>query len=388
MKSIMNNLFCFGRMDCAQDVLQITEEEGTYSLFDVAESEIFFEKDMKCPVPGCNVQSLFPTQAKFLRHWEERHVSQTVKHECIVKTCRQLCSRKSDMKHHLKQKHRESDDVRIGELLKKCPRRVVETTNYIDPIFYSYNGRKAQASQPKPTEKPVFIQLTTPEVEPSPIVKSVVIPVNTAATSLTSPPPPTPTAAMPQNSTTSTATTYTESPMVTDVFFPVHEVNEDNTDFTVHLSEKAKLSVEEYRARSKPFTPILSATAVAMQTENTVRNVVQMPTLPVLPMFSNKMDKETQTRVMDMAVDDLYLPPIPNTIPELEEFLRYLCNTLDRIGRVRESAKQQLEKLRVTEPSIEAERLERKRLESENKALKRELAELKWRKEVFGASEL
>ena len=57
-----------------------------------------------------------------------------------------------------------------------------------------------------------------------------------------------------------------------------------------------------------------------------------------------------------------------------------MCNTLDR---VRKSAKQQQEKLRVTEPYILAERQERKRLESENKTLKRELAELKWRKEVF-----
>ena len=53
------------------------------------------------------------------------YVSQIVKHECNVNTCRQICSLKSDMKYHLKQKHLETDEARIKELLKKCTRRVV-----------------------------------------------------------------------------------------------------------------------------------------------------------------------------------------------------------------------------------------------------------------------
>ncbi|CAG2192716.1 unnamed protein product [Mytilus edulis] len=46
---------------------------------------------------------------------------------------------------------------------------------------------------------------------------------------------------------------------------------------------------------------------------------------------------ETQTSITDLP--PLVLPLIPETRPEVESLLRWLCNSMDAIGRLRESAK-------------------------------------------------
>lgn len=89
-----------------------------------------------------------------------------------------------------------------------------------------------------------------------------------------------------------------------------------------------------------------------------------------------------------MDVKEVYLPPLPDTIPELQELLRYLCDNMDRIGRLREAAKQKLTSLQLEEPSLQKERELRKKLESENRELQRQLAEMKWREETFRSVEL
>lgn len=383
----MYSPFYIDRMDyAAADILLISADADEYNAFDVGqnESEILFEKGMECPVPGCNVNSIFLTQAKFLRHWEERHIERTIKYECPVKNCKTMTKRRSDMKHHIKQKHQETNEIIIADLLKKCPHRVVEATNYVDPIFYSYQGRKAMASKPTPVKTVNSVPATTASVisAPDTVIPSTVTTVTTSSL---------------PSCATSTFIQSNSTPMDTDVDFPVHNVNkDDDVNFTVKLTEKARLSVEEYKARSKPYVPMLTQTAIEMQSmaDDSVRKVtaentghiIKNVSLPTLPLFRTSHNQETQTSNMD--VNDLYFPPIPNSITELEEYLRFLCNTMDHVGRLRESAKIQLSKLRKTEPSLEYERQERRRLEAENRELKRELSELKWRQEVFGTIEM
>lgn len=177
----------------------------------------------------------------------------------------------------------------------------------------------------------------------------------------------------------STSRPDNSTPMDTDE----HNRNDGGVTFT------SRLSVEEYRARA------LTHTAIDMQSmaDDSLRNMIPNTStfinnimLPTLPLFTKTQNQETQTSNMD--VKDLYFPPIPNNISELEEYLRNLCNTMDHVGRLRESAKLQLTKLRTTEPSLEIERQKRRRVEVENWKLKREISELKWRQDTFGIADM
>jgi F0F1-type ATP synthase membrane subunit b/b' len=60
----------------------------------------------------------------------------------------------------------------------------------------------------------------------------------------------------------------------------------------------------------------------------------------------------------------LVLPPLPESRNELEAYLRWLCNAMDQIGRVRESAKQKLEEIKETS-KLQQEREVRRKLEAE-----------------------
>ena len=88
-----------------------------------------------------------------------------------------------------------------------------------------------------------------------------------------------------------------------------------------------------------------------------------------------------------MDVSEVYLPPIPENLSDLEEYIRSLCCIIDHVGRTREAAKQKLQELRFKQPFVHKEREERRKLEAENRALKRELAEIRWRESVFSFPE-
>ncbi|CAG2222036.1 unnamed protein product [Mytilus edulis] len=77
-----------------------------------------------------------------------------------------------------------------------------------------------------------------------------------------------------------------------------------------------------------------------------------------------------------MDVKEVYIPPIPETIEDIQEHIRTLCDLMDKIGRQREAAKVKLEILRKQGPSLQKEKGRRK-LESENRELKRQLSEIK-----------
>ena len=81
------------------------------------------------------------------------------------------------------------------------------------------------------------------------------------------------------------------------------------------------------------------------------------------------------------------LPPIPEERRELEAHLRWLCNCIDIIGRQREAAKERLEEMRKEGNQLEKERELRRKAEAENRRLRNEMAEMKWRADVFKDTE-
>lgn len=99
---------------------------------------------------------------------------------------------------------------------------------------------------------------------------------------------------------------------------------------------------------------------------------------------TSTQDTSSQTSCLDLP--PLVLSPIPESRNELEAYLRWLCNTMDQIGRVRESAKLRLEELQE-ESKLQQEREVRRKLEAEVRRLQKEVAEYKWRDNVFGSME-
>ena len=73
------------------------------------------------------------------------------------------------------------------------------------------------------------------------------------------------------------------------------------------------------------------------------------------------------------------LQPSPEQQSELEAYIRWLCLGIDQFGRQREAARQKLEKIKNGDSRLEKERILRRKLEAENRRLKREISESKWR---------
>lgn len=74
---------------------------------------------------------------------------------------------------------------------------------------------------------------------------------------------------------------------------------------------------------------------------------------------------------------------MPKGKEELEEYLAYLCNAIDYIGRTRKVAKDRLDNIRKEGTRLERERQERRTVEAENRRLRTQLAEWKNRDNLF-----
>ena len=96
---------------------------------------------------------------------------------------------------------------------------------------------------------------------------------------------------------------------------------------------------------------------------------------------SSTSDVSTQTSARHYS--PLHLPPIPDRKDELEDYIKWLCLGMDDFGRTREIAKERLQELRIDGTRLDQERNSRRQLEAENRRLKRELAEIKWRETLF-----
>ena len=88
-----------------------------------------------------------------------------------------------------------------------------------------------------------------------------------------------------------------------------------------------------------------------------------------------------------MELQPLALPPILQAKEELEGYIRWLCLGIDQFFRQREAVKQKLEEVRKEGTKYEQERKLRRDLEAENRQLKREIKETKWRQQYLFLTE-
>lgn len=103
---------------------------------------------------------------------------------------------------------------------------------------------------------------------------------------------------------------------------------------------------------------------------------VELMDLDLSSHHDRKTTSDSNSQSTSQELPPITLPPIPTGRHELENYILWLCNTMDQVGRTRELAKQRLEEIRST--SITDKEAIR-RLETENRELQRQIAEYKWK---------
>ena len=316
----------------------VKDVNGSNSHTSIHPIEFYFSPggNMKCPVEECN-QSKFASKGKFQRHWEEKHVKTNIKYFCSVSKCSAVCRRRYDMKTHMRKVHHMSDNKLVEDAVVKCKKCVEENKGFVDPGFWIYKGKTLF---PK-TDK---VSSTSTASTVSTAVTAATISSVTATT-------------MSASVTTSTTSTTSDPPITTTT-----AMDDDEPEFTVKIPKNfpTKISVDDYKTRP-----------------TVIRN------LDTSFGYNSKPRQETGTQTTSSDYKPIVLPPIPTEKEELEQYIKWLCLSMDEIGRTREIAKERLNELRRDGSKLDQERKLRRNLEVENRRLQREIAEMKWRSTVF-----
>ena len=332
-------------MDDALDIMA----DGDFDSEQMNKIEFFYSpENMTCPIDGCK-GSHFASKTKYQRHWDEQHVHVTVSYACPVRLCKQYCRRRTDMKSHIRNIHKESNPVALEDLLSKSHKEVRENKSFIDPGFFIFRGR---SKVPEPKTIPVPSVPSTPV---TPTVSSVILPLvtNEDNTIINVTIPKT----LPSLVTKPTATPVTNISLVPD---------------TTPVTLTSRISVEEYRDRKVNSDDHVTSSPVSVNTQLGCS-------------ATSCQDFSSQAPCLDLPLTTL--PAIPEDRTELEAYLRWLCNCMDCIGRQREAAKEKLEEMRRDGSRLQQEREMRRKLEAENRKLKAEIADIKWREHIFGTME-
>ncbi|CAC5378549.1 unnamed protein product [Mytilus coruscus] len=333
--------------------------------------EFYYSTDMRCPIADCDFGGRFLTKTKYSRHWEERHISSVQKYECPIQYCRGVLRRRSDMKSHIKFVHGEKNDTRIEEITLKSRKIVEHSKNFINPGFFVFKGRTQKSvDSSKPTTSTT---ITASNISTATTSTTVTAPVNTVTSNV-------PVIASQVNVTSSVV----PSPMVISKVLASAYNLDDDIQFNVHIPACLPVTSHDISTTApKPSSSPLISTKTRVSIEDYRNRPAKESHLPIFEPLITSVDNCSQTCGMD--VKEVYLPPIPDTIEEIQEHIRTLCDLMDKIGRQREASKGKLEVLRKEGPSLQKEKEMRKKLESGNRELKRQLSEVKWRENLFPA---
>ncbi|CAC5404149.1 unnamed protein product [Mytilus coruscus] len=332
--------------------------------------EFYYSAYMLCPVTDCDFGGKFATKTKYSRHWEERHIFSVQKMECAIQHCTSRLRRKSDMKSHLRYVHGERDGRRVEEIMMKC-QKVTETgKKFINLGFFVFKGR---------TQKSVDSSKPTSSSQSN---------ISTATTSSSTVTAPTSTVTSIIPATTSeghVTSSVVPSPMVISSVLTSACNQDDDIQFNVHLpaclpASPIIISTSTPQPSSSPLVLILPPTKTRVSIEEYRNRPARESNPPFLQPVHTSLDNFSQTSGMD--VREVNLPPIPDTVQKVQEHIGTLCDLMDKVGRQRDAAKSKLEVLRKEGPSLQKEKEIRRKLESENRELKRQLSEYKWRENL------
>ena len=98
---------------------------------------------MMCPIDGCEAE-IFHSRAKYMRHWNERHVPKFIKYTCSI--CSISCRRRYDMKVQISRVHNIKDPVKIELKTADCNKTVMNNRGFIDPGFWVFKGRTTSST--------------------------------------------------------------------------------------------------------------------------------------------------------------------------------------------------------------------------------------------------
>ena len=131
----MSCKFHFFSMEFELD-LTVDEKEMEAVLKEEQKIEFYYSVGMDCPVDFCNASG-FWSKKKYMHHWFECHRETSSSYHCAVKNCQATCSRRTDMRTHIRNKH-EKDPHHIENILQKC--QVVHCVNsqFVDPGFFYF----------------------------------------------------------------------------------------------------------------------------------------------------------------------------------------------------------------------------------------------------------
>ena len=121
-ENYLYELLDYEEEDINSDLHHLAEDTGC-QLDSDNRIEIFYSNSasMICPIDGCEA-GRFHSRAKYMRHWNERHVPTCIKYTCSI--CSISCRRRY-MKVHISRLHNNKDPVRIELKTADCKKTVM-----------------------------------------------------------------------------------------------------------------------------------------------------------------------------------------------------------------------------------------------------------------------
>lgn len=108
-------------------------------------TEFFFSPEMSCPIDGCPPNLVFPTKAKYQRHWTEKHLPEVVSYSSPVFHYKVSCRRRYDIKVHLLRDHNTAKGL-VESTLSKTQRNSRPNGSFINPGMFTFYGRSSSTA--------------------------------------------------------------------------------------------------------------------------------------------------------------------------------------------------------------------------------------------------
>ncbi|XP_071177872.1 uncharacterized protein [Mytilus edulis] len=316
----------------------------------------------------------------------------------------------------------------IQSAVEKCQKTQRNNKGFIDPGFFIYKNRvlvpdsagspercdstktnSANQLVPSPSDKTAH-ESPSPSVRSTKQLSSVVISNQQSASSDVNP-----AKHLGSNPVVSVRLVSSPTPSISLISSVLaatcNPTNEDDgPEFTVSVPRKfpttsSRISLSDYQKRSHTISTATTSTATtstattstdttstdttSTDTTSTDTTSTDTTSTAIVRNYNTSFgysaialtENSSQTSCLDYP--PIQLPAIPESESELSLYLLFLSNSMDSLGRTRQVAKERLETLWKEGSKLELERKKRREVEVENRRLLTELADLKWKDQLF-----
>lgn len=122
-----------------------------------------FYSDTSCSTDVCPPALVFPTKAKYQRHWSENHLPEVVSYSCPVYLCKIDCRQRYDMKVHLLRVSNTANGL-VGSIFSKSQRILgrIDPSSTLAGMFIFYGRTSSTADKDVPQMSLVEESLESP----------------------------------------------------------------------------------------------------------------------------------------------------------------------------------------------------------------------------------